>query len=93
MPEDALVVAAADAADAAAAVTPNTVSLDDGDDVPPEDAKPKALPADAPNAGEDVAPKLNDELKGEDRPRAAGAAPAAEASAAASTPETGPAPA
>ena len=93
MPEAALVVPAADAAAAAAAVTPNTGGLEDGDDVPPGDVKQKALPADAPNAGADVAPKLNNELKGEDKPRAAGAATAAEASAAAATPETGPAPA
>jgi hypothetical protein len=60
MPEAALVLADVDAADAAAAVTPNTGGLDNGDDVPPGDVTQKALPADAPNAGADVAPKLNE---------------------------------
>ena len=99
VPEAALVVAAADAAEAAAAVTPNTGGLDDGDDMPPEDAKPKTLPADAPNASADAdfAPKLGDEPvtepEGDEKPRATGAAAAAEtaAAAAAVTAKTGPA--
>jgi len=78
---------------AAAAVTPNTGGLDDGDDVPPGDVTQKALPADAPNAGADVAPKVSDEPEDDAKPRAAGAAASAEAAAAAVTPKTGPAPA